>query len=133
LVHANSGVVVDIARFCEANDRVDEDIGLVRSCRTDGEFSMGTVHWIAGLEGDNTGPMEFSKVSSELRGSDWLLVLVQGFGGRGGGRVDTSILDVIVVIEPVHGLQCASYIIFLCFYMQVVHCRVIEVMSSENL
>ena len=36
--------MVDVARFGEADDRVDEDVGMVRARSTDGEFAVGPVH-----------------------------------------------------------------------------------------
>ena len=64
--------MVDITGFSETNDGMDKDVSLTGSCRSDGEFSMGTMHWITGLEGDDTGPMEFLEMCSEFSGRDFV-------------------------------------------------------------
>jgi hypothetical protein len=50
---------------------------LVGSGSANREFTMGSVHWISGLEGNDTGPVELGKVSSELGGGDFWLVFVE--------------------------------------------------------
>lgn len=63
--------MVYVARFGETDNGMDEDVCLVGSGRTDGELAVGTMHGIAGLEGDDTSPMEFSKMCSEFGGSNY--------------------------------------------------------------
>lgn len=48
--------MVDVAGLCEADDRVDEDVYLAGAGGADGQLSVGSVHGVAGLEGDNAGP-----------------------------------------------------------------------------
>ena len=64
LVHTDAGEMVDIAWFRHADDGVDEDVGLTGARCADGEFAMGTMHWVAGLEGDDTGPAKLVEVHS---------------------------------------------------------------------
>ena len=48
--------MVDIAGFSQADDGVDEDVGLSGTGCADGQFPVGAVHGIPGLEGDHAGP-----------------------------------------------------------------------------
>jgi len=77
LVYTDPGVVVDVSGLGKTDDWMDEDVGLVRSRCADREFTMGSVHGISRLEGDDTGPMEFRKVSSELGGGDFSLAFIE--------------------------------------------------------
>ena len=56
LVDAHAGEVVDVARFGEADDGVDEDVCLAGAGGADGELAVGAVHRVSGLEGDDAGP-----------------------------------------------------------------------------
>lgn len=68
LVDANTGEVIDVSWFCEANDWVDEDICLTGSSRADSQLSVSSVHGVSGLESDDLGPAEFVEVQTEFRG-----------------------------------------------------------------
>jgi hypothetical protein len=59
--------VVDVSWLREADDWVDEDVGLTGASGTDGQLSVGTMHWVSGLEGDNAGPAQLVEVESQLR------------------------------------------------------------------
>ena len=52
----------------ESDDGVDQDVGLTVTRSPDSQLSVGAVHGISGLEGDNLGPPKLLKVSSELGG-----------------------------------------------------------------
>lgn len=56
LIHPNSRVMVDITWLGEPNYGVDEDVGLALSGGADGEFAMGSVHWVTGLECHDFAP-----------------------------------------------------------------------------
>jgi hypothetical protein len=56
LISPDSGVVVDISRLGQSNNWVDEDVGSSLSSSSDGQFSVGSVHWVSGLESDNRPP-----------------------------------------------------------------------------
>lgn len=71
LVHADAGEVVNVAGLGEADDGVDEDVGLAGAGSTDGEFAVGAVHGVAGLEGDDLRPAELLEVEAELGGGVW--------------------------------------------------------------
>jgi hypothetical protein len=62
--------MVYVARFRETDDGMNEDVCLVGSGCTDGEFTVGAVHGIAGLESHDAGPVEFGKMCAELGGSN---------------------------------------------------------------
>ena len=54
LVNSYTGEMVDISGLSETDDGVDEDICVARTSSADSEFAMGSVHWVAGLEGYNS-------------------------------------------------------------------------------
>lgn len=87
MVDADAGEVVDVAGFGEADDGVDEDVGLTGSGGADGEFAVGAVHGVAGLEGDDAGPAQFFEVDAEFGGGvaegDVIVVVEAGDGGDG--------------------------------------------------
>jgi hypothetical protein len=56
LISPNSGVMVDISRLGQSNDRVNKDVGSSLSSGSDSQFSVGSVHWVSGLESDNSPP-----------------------------------------------------------------------------
>jgi hypothetical protein len=68
LVHADTGVVVDITRLGETHNRVDEDVSLALAGSTDGELTVSTVHGVASLESDDLPPGELLEVGSEFGG-----------------------------------------------------------------
>jgi hypothetical protein len=64
LVSPDSGVVVDISRLGESDNRVNEDVCSSLSSSSDSEFSVGSVHGVSGLESDDGPPRELVKVGS---------------------------------------------------------------------
>jgi hypothetical protein len=54
--------VINISGFGKTDDRVDEDISLPLTGSTDGELSVGSVHWVASLEGNNFAPRKLFEV-----------------------------------------------------------------------
>ncbi|RUS21650.1 hypothetical protein BC937DRAFT_91942 [Endogone sp. FLAS-F59071] len=71
LIDTHARVVVDIAGLGHTNDGVDEKMGLASAGGTDGQLAVGAVHRVAGLEGDNAGPVEFFEVRTEFGGCVW--------------------------------------------------------------
>jgi hypothetical protein len=61
-VDTHTSIVIDIPRFCETDDGVDEDISLTLTGSADGKFTMGSVHWIASLEGHDFAPCKLLEV-----------------------------------------------------------------------
>ena len=92
LVDADAGEVVDVAGLGEADDGVDEDVGLAGAGGADGQLAVGAVHGVAGLEGDDAGPAELGEVRAEL--------------GRGVAQG-----DVVVVVEAVDGADGAADVV----------------------
>ena len=70
-INTYASVMVDIAWFCEADDWVDKDIGFSLASSTDGQFTVGTVHGVAGLESDDLPPGELLEVGTEFSGCDY--------------------------------------------------------------
>ncbi len=66
MVDADASEVVDVAWFCEADDRMDEDVCLAGAGGADGEFPVSSVHGVAGLEGDDAGPAEFFEMDAKF-------------------------------------------------------------------
>ena len=56
MVDTHTGEVIDVAGFGEADDGVDEDVCLASTGGADGQFSVGSVHGVAGLECNDAGP-----------------------------------------------------------------------------
>ena len=69
LVYADTSEVVDVAGLREANDRVDQHVGLTGAGGADCELSVGAVHGVARLEGDDLGPAKLIEVKTQLSGS----------------------------------------------------------------
>ena len=67
-VYTDTGIVVDITGLGETDDGVDEDISLTLASGADGEFSVGTMHGITGLETDYFSPGDLLEVRSEFCG-----------------------------------------------------------------
>lgn len=68
LVDAHTGKVVNVTGLGQADDGVDENVGMVRTGSADGQLSVGAVHGVTGLEGNDSGPAELVEVSADLRG-----------------------------------------------------------------
>lgn len=117
LVDTDAGEVVDVAGLGEADDGVDEDIGLAGAGGADGKLTMSAVHGVAGLEGDNLGPAELVEVGAKLGGGVYMVLVV----GREivEVRIRTAKLDVVVVLKLADGLELSSDVEFLCGVVEV--------------
>ncbi len=111
MVDAHPGEMIDVARFGQANDRVDQDVCLASSRSADGQFSMGSVHGVASLKGNDPRPAELFEMDSELR---WSIAQ----------------LDIIVVVESRDGVDLTAYVIILDGVVQVLDCWMLWV-STE--
>lgn len=58
--------MINVTRLSEADNRVDQDIRLARTCGPDGELTMGAMHRIASLESHYTIPAKLLEVGTEL-------------------------------------------------------------------
>jgi len=112
LVDADAGEVVDVAWFREADDRVDEDVCLAGAGGADGQFAVGAVHGVAGLEGDDAGPAQLFEVDAQFGGG-----VAQG--------------DVVVVVEAVDGGDFAADVIFLGDVVEMFDGRVFGVAAED--
>ena len=89
LVDTDASEVVNVTGLGQADDGVDEDVGLSGAGGNDGELTVSAVHGVAGLESDNLGPAKLLEVKTEL--------------GRG-----VAESDVVVVHEALDGLDLAT-------------------------
>jgi hypothetical protein len=89
LVDADTGEVVNVAGLGEADDGVDEDIGLAGAGSADRQLTMGAVHGVARLERDDLLPAELVEVQTQFR-----------------GRIPQT--DIVVVLQAVDGLELAA-------------------------
>jgi len=69
LVGTDTGEVVDITGLGKTDDGMDQDIGLARAGRADGQLTVSTVHGVTGLESDNAGPAQLVEVDAQFSGS----------------------------------------------------------------
>lgn len=102
LVGAHTGEVVNVTRLGQTDDGVDEDVGLLGAGGAHGHLTVGTVHGVTGLEGDDSVPAELVEVNAQFRGS-----VAQG--------------DIVVVVELVEGLDFASNVELFRFVVEVVY------------
>ena len=92
LINAHPREMIDVARFGQPDDGVDQHVGLAGARGADGEFAVGPVHRVARLEGDHPGPAEFFEVDAQLGGG-----VAQG--------------HVVVVVESRDGLDGAADVV----------------------
>jgi hypothetical protein len=71
LIGADTGEVVNVTGLGETDDGVDQDVGLARASRADGQFTVSTVHGVTSLESDDAGPAQLVEVNAELSGGVW--------------------------------------------------------------
>lgn len=67
-VHPDTSVMIDVTRFCQPHDGVDEDVGLALASGSDGQFPVRTVHGVPGLESDDLAPSKFLEMGTKLGG-----------------------------------------------------------------
>lgn len=103
LVSSNSGVVVDVSWLGKTDDGVNENVGSSLSGGSDSQLSVGSVHWVSGLESDNLSPRDFVEVGSELGGrvSETNVVVVGRSLDSRDGSTNVELLDLVVEVEGV--------------------------------
>jgi hypothetical protein len=62
--------MVDVTGLGQADDGLDEDVGLLGASGADRQLTVSAVHGVSGLEGNDLLPSELVKVRAELRGGD---------------------------------------------------------------
>ena len=117
--------MIDITWFGETDDRMDKDIGLARSSGSNGKFSMGTMHRVSSLEGNYSSPVKFFKMCSEFSRRNYLSALLTWVR-------NTSVFNVVVVIESIDGLKFSTYVEFLCFGVKIIYSWMVEIICTEN-
>ena len=100
LVHADTGVVVNITGLGHTDDGVDEDVGLTLTGSSNGELTMSTVHGVTGLESDHLAPSDLGKVLTKLGGgvTESDVVVVSGLGDGLNLTTDVELLDRLVKV-----------------------------------
>ena len=68
LVDAHARVVVDVARLGQADDGLNQHVGLVHPRRPDRQLAVSAVHRVARLEGDDLAPGELLEELARLGG-----------------------------------------------------------------
>lgn len=132
-VDTNAGVMVDVSRFRETDDGVYEDVCLALTSSSDGEFAVGSVHRITGLEGDYLAPGNLFEVSTQLsRG-----ICEDGTQGladetRKNAAERTSEGDVVKVGWGLDGLELSTDIELLDLVSQICNRRVGRVIGTKH-
>lgn len=134
LVDTDTGEVVDVAGLGEADDGVDEDVGVVRAGGADGEFPVGAVHRVTGLESDNLGPAELVEVSAELSRSVFFHTMSARFSPPflAPSCQLTSQLDKVIMLQLVDSLKLSTDIKLLGGVVKVLNSRMLLI-TAENL
>jgi hypothetical protein len=95
--------VVDVSWLGKTDDGVNENVGSSLSGGSDSQLSVGSVHWVSGLESDNLSPRNFVEVGSELGGrvSETDVVVVGRSLDSRDGSTNVELLDLVVEVEGV--------------------------------
>jgi hypothetical protein len=114
LVDADAGEVVDVTGLGEADDGVDEDVGLAGAGSADGQLTVSAVHGVAGLEGDDLGPAKLVEVRAQLSGCE-------------------AEADIVVVLQAVDGLELTADVVLLHALVQELDGGVLGVAAEDLL
>jgi hypothetical protein len=66
LVTSDSGVMIDISRLGHSNDWIEKKVRVGVFDGTSGQFKVGSVKRVSGLESNNSSPAIFLEVFSQL-------------------------------------------------------------------
>ena len=66
LIRAYSGIVINVARLGQANNRMYQDIRTTLSSGSNGQLSVSSVHGITSLKSNHFPPGQFVEVCTEL-------------------------------------------------------------------
>lgn len=113
LVDAHTGVVVNVSRLGKTDDGVDEDVCLSLASSTDRQFTVSTMHGVAGLESYDLPPCYLLEVGTEL--------------GRG-----VSEGNIVEVSGGLDSLDLSTNVEFLDLVTEVGDGRVGGVVGAEN-
>ena len=104
--------MVDVTWFGQTDNGVDKDVSLASSGGADGQFSMGSMHGVTSLKGNDPRPAEFFEMDSELC---WSI----------------AESDIIVMVESGDGIDLAPYVMIFDSVVQVNDCWVLWI-STKN-
>ncbi len=68
LIAAHAGKVIDIARFGQTDNGVDQQVGLRLACGAECQFLMRTVQRVACLKCDNLAPAHLAEIGAQFVG-----------------------------------------------------------------
>jgi hypothetical protein len=105
--------MIDIAGLGQANHGMNEHVGLACSRRSNRQLPMGTVHGIPGLESNDSGPAQFSKMVPQL--------------GRG-----VSKGSIVVVTASVDDFDFAANVVLLHVVEKILYRRMFFI-ATKNL
>jgi hypothetical protein len=106
--------MINITGLSKTDNGMNENISLSRTGGSDGQFTVGSVHGVSGLESNNSLPAKLGELGSEL--------------SRG-----ISETDIIVVVESVDGLELTTDVELLDSIVKVLDSRVLGVTSEDQL
>lgn len=141
--------MVNVTGLGQTDDGVDQDIGLARASRADGQLTVSTVHGVAGLESDDAGPAQLVEVDAQLSGGVYRairLVFRCLDGPRLAGMVlklhfsvpiragekHTAQTDIVVVVQLVDSLDLATNVQLLDSLVEVNDSRVLGVTAKDE-
>lgn len=94
LVDTDTGEVVNVTGLGQANNGVDENVGLASAGSADGQLTVSAVHGVPRLESNDLGPAKLVEVQTQFRGC-------------------VSETDIVVVLQAVDGLELAANVVLL--------------------
>jgi hypothetical protein len=114
LVDTDTGEVVNVTGLGQADNGMDEDVGLLGAGGTDGQLTVSAVHGVAGLEGHDLLPSQLVKVGAQL----------------GGGEAQ---VEEVVVLKTLNGLKLTTNVEILGGGEEVLDTGVGVVVAAEDL
>jgi hypothetical protein len=114
LVDTDTGEVVNVTRLGQANDGVDENVGLLGPGGANGKLTVSAVHGVASLESNDLLPAELVEVGAELRRSE-------------------SEIEEVIMLQAVDSLNLATDVELLSNAEEVLDTRVGVIVAAEDL
>lgn len=109
---------------------MNEDVRLSISGGSDGQFSMGSMHWVSSLESDDSSPGEFVEVSSEFSRGVCACLSAKLRGDEGEER--TSKCYVVEMLRSLDSLDRSTDVEFPNVVVEVGDSRVGLVVRTED-
>lgn len=106
--------MVNIARFCQPDDWMNEHIGLACPGCSNSQFTMSAVHWVPCLKGDDSLPAKLVEMRSKLS-----------------RRVAKG--NIVVMVQSGDGLNLSTNVVLLSCREEILDCRMIFVSTKDFL